>query len=122
MTKGTIYFHFTSKERVFDEMVRHVFRSVFPELQEYARGLDGTYISRLRSLLGFVYKRLALNRSSGENVRFLIAEETRFPESVDRHFEEFVQPMLNASRERSRPASLPASFVMAPPPPTQTLS
>jgi AcrR family transcriptional regulator len=125
VTKGTIYFYFETKERVFDEMVRHVSRSVFPELESYARLLQGTYTARLQSLLRFVFGRIAEDRTSRETLRFLIAEGTRFPDLVDRHFEEFVQPILKAVQElmeagvaagefRSAPAIAFADIVMSP--------
>jgi AcrR family transcriptional regulator len=125
VTKGTIYFYFETKERVFDEMVRHVSRSVFPELESYARHLEGSYTSRLQSLLRFVFSRVAEDRTSRETLRFLIAEGARFPDLVDRHFEEFVQPMLKAVQDlieagvaagefRNAPAVAAAEIVMSP--------
>src|SRR5882757_1294467 len=43
VTKGTIYFYFETKERVFDEMIRHKSQAFFPELGSYAEKLDGSY-------------------------------------------------------------------------------
>ncbi|WP_448044995.1 TetR/AcrR family transcriptional regulator [Bradyrhizobium liaoningense] len=95
VTKGTIYFYFETKERVFEEMVRHTSQSFFPDLADYASRLEGSYASRLRDLIVFVYGRIADSRASRETLRFLIAEGARFPDLVDRHYDEFVQPMVD---------------------------
>jgi AcrR family transcriptional regulator len=94
VTKGTIYFYFETKERVFEEMIRHTSRAFFPDLQAYASKLEGSCTSRLRDLIVFVYGRIADSRESRETLRFLIAEGARFPNLVARHYDEFVQPML----------------------------
>jgi AcrR family transcriptional regulator len=70
VTKGTIYFYFQTKERVFDEMIRHVSRSFFPELESYAEKLQGSYSSRLRSLIVFVYGRIGEDRASRRHCGF----------------------------------------------------
>jgi len=95
VTKGTIYFYFETKERVFDEMIRHVSRSIFPELESFAAALDGPYAARLRALIVFVYSRIAEDRVSRETLRFLISEGSRFPDLVDRHYDEFMHPVIN---------------------------
>ena len=99
VTKGTIYFYFDSKERVFDEMVRHKSQAVFPELESHVEKLEGSHTSRLRALTAFVVHRIAEDRTSRETLRFLIAEGTRFPDLVDRHYEEFVAPLINQFRK-----------------------
>jgi AcrR family transcriptional regulator len=95
VTKGTVYFYFDTKERVFDEMVRHKSQALFPELESYAEKLEGSYTSRLQALVAFVYRRIAEDRASRETLRFLIAEGTRFPDLIDRHYEEFVRPVID---------------------------
>lgn len=125
VTKGTIYFYFETKERVFDEMIRHKSRAFFPELGSYAEALEGSYSSRLHSLIVFVYRKIAEDRVSRETLRFLIAEGSRFPDLVDRHYEEFVQPVIDQFRKvieagvaagefRASPASAFAEIVMSP--------
>ena len=127
VTKGTIYFYFDSKERVFDEMVRHKSQAVFPELESHVEKLEGSYTSRLRALIVFVVHRIAEDRASRETLRFLIAEGTRFPDLVDRHYAEFVAPLIDQFRKLIEAgmaagefrSSLPASeftekFVMSP--------
>lgn len=99
VTKGTIYFYFETKERVFEEMIRHIARPIFSELNDFAVALDGPYRGRLRALIGFLYNRIAEDHVPREIFRFLIAEGARFPELVDRHDEEFVRPFIERLRE-----------------------
>lgn len=99
VTKGTIYFYFDTKERVFDEMIRHVSRPVFAELNAFIATLEGPFRARLRSLLGFLYQRIAEDRTSRETFRFLVAEGSRFPDLVQRHDEEFMDPFVSRLRE-----------------------
>ncbi len=94
VTKGTIYFYFETKERVFDEMIRHVSGSLFPQLDSFVEQLDGSYAERLRALLAFVYGRIGEDRIARETLRFLISEGARFPDLVDRHYDEFMRPVI----------------------------
>jgi AcrR family transcriptional regulator len=125
VTKGTIYFYFETKERVFDEMIRYKSQDFFPELGSYAEKLEGSYNSRLRSLIVFVYRKIAEDRTSRETLRFLIAEGSRFPDLVDRHYEEFMRPVMDqfqkvieagvaAGEFRASPASTFTEIVMSP--------
>ena len=125
VTKGTIYFYFETKERVFDEMIRHKSQAFFPELESYAGKLEGSYSARLRALMVFVYRRIAEDRPSRETLRFLIAEGSRFPDLVDRHHDEFMRPVLEQFRKlieagvaagefRASPASTFTQIVMSP--------
>jgi AcrR family transcriptional regulator len=94
VTKGTIYFYFETKERVFEEMIRHVSRPMFLELDGFIATLDGPYAARLKALIVFVFHRLAEDRVEREKLRFLIADGCRFPDLVDRHHEEFIRPVI----------------------------
>jgi len=125
VTKGTIYFYFETKERVFEEMVRHTSLRFFSDLGNFASSLQGSHTSRLRDLIVFVYGRIADSRESRETLRFLIAEGTRFPELVERHYDEFVQPMLDefqriiqagiaAGEFRAAPATAYTEIVLSP--------
>ena len=99
VTKGTIYFYFDTKERVFEEMIRHMSRPMFSELNEFIATLTGPFHARLRSLIGFLYKQIAEDRASRETLRFLISEGGRFPDLVDRHYHEIVGPFIELMRE-----------------------
>lgn len=98
VTKGTIYFYFETKERVFDEMIRYKSQAFFPELESYAATLDGSYNARLRALMVFVYRKIAEDRPFRETLRFLIADGCRFPDLVDRHYDEFMRPVIDQFR------------------------
>ncbi|MBI5130230.1 MAG: TetR/AcrR family transcriptional regulator [Rhodopseudomonas palustris] len=95
VTKGTIYFYFDTKERVFEEMVRHKSQTFLPDLANHVSSLKGSHTERLRELMAFTYAHIAENRESREVLRFLISEGGRFPELVERHYDEFVVPMMD---------------------------
>jgi AcrR family transcriptional regulator len=125
VTKGTIYFYFETKERVFDEMIRHVSRSIFPELEGFAAALTGCYAARLQALIVFVYRRVAEDRVARETLRFLISEGSRFPDLVDRHYDEFMRPVIErfhallaagvaAGEFRASPAITFTELIMSP--------
>ncbi|MEW6640445.1 MAG: TetR/AcrR family transcriptional regulator [Pseudomonadota bacterium] len=99
VTKGTIYFYFDTKERVFDEMIRHVSRPLFDDLTAFVATLEGPYRARLRALIVYLYGRFGDERASRETLRFLIAEGARFPDLVERHYQEFLQPLVDHLRE-----------------------
>lgn len=94
VTKGTIYFYFETKERVFEETIRRNSQPIFSELKAFVDTLDGCYVDRLRNLIVFLYRRMAEDRVSRETLRFLIAEGRRFPQLVDRHAAEFIDPFV----------------------------
>lgn len=125
VTKGTIYFYFETKERVFEEMVRHTSLGFFPDFESYAAKLQGSYTRRLHDLMVFVFGRIADSRESRETLRFLIAEGTRFPDLVERHYDEFVKPTIDqfqkiiqagiaAGEFRAAPATAFTEIVMSP--------
>jgi len=99
VTKGTIYFYFETKERVFDEMIRHVSRPIFDEVTSFVAALEGPFGVRLRALLDFLFRFIAEERVGREVMRFLIAEGARFPDLVERHHREFLVPFLERLRE-----------------------
>lgn len=98
VTKGTIYFYFETKEQVFEEMIRQKSQPLFAELRELAGRLEGSHVDRLRALLTFMYQQIVENRVYRETFRFLIAEGRRFPDLVDRHYDELVEPFLSQLR------------------------
>jgi AcrR family transcriptional regulator len=95
VTKGTIYFYFETKERVFQEMMRHKSQALLPDLDRLAGQFEGSYAERFRRLLVFFFGRIAEDREEREMLRLLIAEGSRFPEMVDKYYDEFVQSVLN---------------------------
>ncbi|MDB5630867.1 MAG: transcriptional regulator, TetR family [Tardiphaga sp.] len=99
VTKGTIYFYFDTKERVFEEMIRRNSQPICDELTAFIATLDGRYVDRLRTLIAFLYRRIVEDRVARETMRSLIAEGRRFPDLVDRHSAEVIQPFVERLRE-----------------------
>ncbi|KIZ42564.1 MULTISPECIES: TetR/AcrR family transcriptional regulator [Rhodopseudomonas] len=125
VTKGTIYFYFGTKERVFTEMVRFKSQALFPDLEKHAATLTGSYAERLNAMMIFMYQRISQDRSSREVLRFLICDGFRFPDLVDKHYDEFIHPMLQRVRDlidggiaagefRASPATLSAEILISP--------
>ncbi len=50
------------------------------------------------ALIVFVYRKIAEDRPFRETLRFLIADGSRFPELVDRHYDEFMRPVIDQFR------------------------
>ncbi|MQB40316.1 TetR/AcrR family transcriptional regulator [Rhizobium sp. ICMP 5592] len=98
VTKGTIYFYFDTKERLFEEMIRHI--SVpFSDISANAKNLSGSYSERIRMFIRLLYDRIVMDRNTREMLRFVLTEGSRFPQVVDRHHEEFIVPFKEAARD-----------------------
>jgi AcrR family transcriptional regulator len=95
VTKGTIYFYFETKERVFQEMMRHKSQELLPDLERLAAKSVGSHAQRLRALVTFFLGRIAEDRAGRETLRLLIAEGSRFPDMVDQYHDEFMQPVID---------------------------
>ncbi|WP_431323286.1 TetR/AcrR family transcriptional regulator [Rhizobium sp. YTU87027] len=92
VTKGTIYVYFETKEQLFEAMIRHI--SVpFEDLLATANKLEGTATDRLQKHIGLIYDLMIKDRKLRELIRFVIAEGSRFPQIVDRHHDEFIDPL-----------------------------
>lgn len=98
VTKGTVYFYFETKERLFEETLRHASVS-FADVSAYCRTLQGPYAERIKAFVRMVYARIATDRNSRELLRFVIADGPRFPQMVDRHCAEQIEPMFAAAGE-----------------------
>jgi AcrR family transcriptional regulator len=98
ITKGAIYFHFETKEILFTEMIGRI--SVpFTDVKDHLKTLTGPYPERIKAFVHIVYERITTDRKTRELLRFVISEGSRFPQMVDRHHEEFIQPMFSAAGE-----------------------
>ena len=95
VTKGTIYLYFPTKDALFEAMFRHT-STPFADLLTAIDTLRGTCAERLRALLLLAYEKAANDRKTRQLLRLSIAEGTRFPEIVDRHYDEFIAPALAA--------------------------
>jgi AcrR family transcriptional regulator len=78
VTKGTIYFYFETKEKLFEEMIRHI--SVpFSDISAGARNLSGSYSERIRMFIRLLYDRIVMDRNTRELLRFVLTEEFIVP-------------------------------------------
>ena len=100
VTKGTIYFYFSSKERVFESVVSELSKAPILEFEQAEAAWTEDLASDIEGFLKRLYRYLAENARSREILRLLIAEANRFPALVDRHFEEFMRPCVERLRER----------------------
>jgi len=99
VTKGTIYFHFENKEKVFVQMVRELSKPVWQKTDEFLRQRPDDVVEFLSSYLDFAHGLLFEDRHAREILRLLISEATRFPELVDEHFAQFVEPIFEHLRK-----------------------
>lgn len=114
VTKGTIYFYFESKERVFGEMIRHYSNLLFSEANEFLAASSGSCAERLSGFIRFFYRRFAIDRKEREILRLLVADGRHFPELVDRHYADFVAPSIERINELVRSGVANGEFRPAP--------
>lgn len=94
VTKGTIYVYFPTKDELFANMLNHM-ATFFGALLEETRSLSGTCQERLGSLIRLFYDRAVRERRTRELMRFVVSESARFPQVIDMHHEQFIQPLMN---------------------------
>ena len=99
VTKGTIYFYFETKERLFGEMIRHFSALLLAEVDEFLAKPSESHKERLSNFIRFVYRRFALDRKGREILRFMVADGKHFPGLVARHYADFVAPSLQRVNE-----------------------
>ncbi len=97
VTKGTIYLYFPTKEVLFEEMFRHM-STPFKDVLASVGSFKGTCADRLRALLHLAYEKIPNDRKTRELLRLTLSDGTRFPDIVDRHFDEFIAPLVAAVR------------------------
>ncbi|WP_245294931.1 TetR/AcrR family transcriptional regulator [Pararhizobium antarcticum] len=95
VTKGTIYVYFPTKEEIFSAMVRHI---AVPFEAVHTNELNGSCSEQLRSLLLLCYEHILGDRRTRELLRFAISEGIRFPELIDTHYQELVEPILERTQ------------------------
>ncbi|NKN35929.1 TetR/AcrR family transcriptional regulator [Agrobacterium sp. a22-2] len=123
VTKGTIYVYFPTKEDLFSAMINHI--SVpLEELLRDSGELKGTCAERLRALLLLFYEKVSDDRHTRELIRFVISEGSRFPQVIEAHHDELIDPLFGLTQSlldegiangefRNAPAAL-APVVAAP--------
>jgi AcrR family transcriptional regulator len=94
VTKGTIYVYFENKEALFVSTVTEISRTQLTDLARDIDAITQTGPDFMKPFLTLFCERLAGHHRMSEVLRLLIAEAPRFPSLIDRHFEEFIQPIL----------------------------
>ncbi|GLS33464.1 transcriptional regulator, TetR family [Mesorhizobium albiziae] len=95
VTKGTIYLYFPTKDVLFEAMNRHM-SAPFADVLASAGTLKGSCSERLQALLLLAYEKVSNDRKTRELLRLALAEGARFPDIVDRHYDEFIAPLFGA--------------------------
>lgn len=99
VTKGTIYFHFQSKENVFVQMVRELSKPMRCKTQDFLDCNPKDGIEFFKSYLDFSYAQILEDRYSREILRLMIAEATRFPSLTDDYFNAVLEPIFSRLHE-----------------------
>jgi AcrR family transcriptional regulator len=94
VTKGTIYFHFQNKEQVFVQMVRELSRPLIARTEAFLKNRPADFVEFLESYLEFTHGLVFEDRHAREILRLLISEASRFPELIDEHSAQFIEPIF----------------------------
>jgi AcrR family transcriptional regulator len=100
VTKGTIYFHFENKENVFVQMVRELSKPLQRSIEDFLSQETDDVVALLSGFVDFTHDLVLKDRYAREILRLLIAEAGRFPDLVDEHTAQFIDPMLDHLREK----------------------
>jgi AcrR family transcriptional regulator len=104
VTKGTIYFHFNSKENVFINVVHGMSKPMRCQTEEFLGRCPLQGIAFLMSCLDFYYDYILEDRYSREIFRLLISEAPRFPNLIDEHFKFVLEPVFCQIRKHHEDA------------------
>ncbi|WP_409160534.1 TetR/AcrR family transcriptional regulator [Pectobacterium sp. B2J-2] len=95
ITKGTIYLYFPTKEALFEAVAQHTSKP-FAEVLSSLTELEGNYSEKLRTLLLMAYQKISEDKRIQKMLRLSLTEGMRFPEIVDRHYDEYIAPLSHA--------------------------
>ncbi len=98
VTKGTVYVYFETKEVLFEATIRHGSTS-FADIVKHADTYHGTPAQRLKSLLEALYGYLASDNQNREVLKLVISEGQKFPDIVERHDRDVIQPLMKMITE-----------------------
>lgn len=94
VTKGTIYLYFSTKEKLFEEMVRSHSAGLLADADAVLARTERSSADRMRGFLHFLYGRCVADRRGREILRFLVADGKSFPHLVAEHYRDFVLPLM----------------------------
>ncbi|NEH21173.1 TetR family transcriptional regulator (plasmid) [Pantoea agglomerans] len=92
ISKGTIYLYFPTKEALFEAMA-HYHSKPYHDVLSMAESFKGTCGERLRQLLLFAFEKISKDTKIQQMLRLSLTEGIRLPEIVERHYDEFVEPL-----------------------------
>jgi AcrR family transcriptional regulator len=95
ISKGTIYLYFPTKEALFEAMAHH-HSQPYRDVLAMSELFKGTCAERLRQLLLFAFEKISKDKKIQQMLRLSLTEGIRLPEIVDRHYDEFVEPLAGA--------------------------
>ncbi|MCO6186009.1 TetR/AcrR family transcriptional regulator [Rhizobium sp. L1K21] len=96
ITRGTIYFHFKSKENLFEEVIRHV---VPPDIESQADRItrsSASAIEKIRTLMRFVYETLVEDPRHRDIAKLIAAEGDAFPELLSQYETAYLTPIIES--------------------------
>jgi AcrR family transcriptional regulator len=100
VTKGTIYFHFENKEKLFVQMVHELSKPALERTEAFLSEDIDDIDEFLSAYLDFGHTLMFDDRYTREIFRLLISEAVRFPDLVDAHFDQFVEPIFARLNEK----------------------
>ncbi|SMC54176.1 TetR/AcrR family transcriptional regulator [Rhizobium sp. RU36D] len=98
VTKGTVYVYFPTKEDLFSAMIGHI-SAPLQDLLAESRELTGSSAEKLRAFLLLAYDKITRDRRARELMRFIISEGARFPQLIDQHHTELVEPLIGHTQQ-----------------------
>lgn len=98
VTKGTVYFYFDTKERLFEESMAQVTTAIAQEICSIQLDSRGSHVEQLKSFIVAVYAMMARHPEGRELVRLLVAEAPRFPDLIEKHHDSFIAPGVDIIR------------------------
>lgn len=99
LTKGAIYFYFTTKERLFEAMVTHYSQGILADADATLAATLGSNAERLKAFLEYIYGRCAQDRHGRELIRFMVSEGKSFSGLVERYYLDFFIPAMRIISE-----------------------
>lgn len=100
VTKGTIYFYFGSKERVFEEAIHSIGSMPLVTFNSDPTPFTEDLVDDIRAFLRNLYGFIDANPRARETLRLLVAEAQRFPQAVETYFAMFMDPVIDRVRSR----------------------
>ena len=95
ISKGTIYLYFPTKEALFEAMAHH-HSQPYRDVLSMSDSFNGTCTERLRQLLLYAFEKISKDKNIQQMLRLSLTEGVRLPEIVERHYDEFVEPLAGA--------------------------